>query len=97
MNVSAPAEASAAPSLRDRDQIAERFKWNLSNIFSGWDAWLAAYDELDQQIAAFAALQGTLAQGGDRLLTALKLRDEIGQLEYKVLVLRVALVRPGSA
>jgi oligoendopeptidase F len=84
MNVSAPAEASAAPSLRERDQIAERFKWNLSNIFSGWDAWLAAYDDLDRQIAAFAALQGTLAQGSDQLLTALKLRDEIGQLEYKV-------------
>jgi len=84
MNVSAPAETSAAPSLRDRDQIPERFKWNLSNIFSGWDAWLAAYDELDRQIAAFAALQGTLAQGGEQLLTALKRRDEIGQLEYKV-------------
>ena len=84
MNVLAPAEASTAPSLRDRDQIPERFKWNLSNIFSGWDAWLAAYDDLDRQIAAFAALQGTLAQGSDQLLTALKRRDEIGQLEYKV-------------
>ncbi len=29
-------------------------------------------------------MQGTLAQGSDQLLTALKLRDEIGQLEYKV-------------
>ena len=81
---SAPAEASAASSLRDRDQIAERFKWNLSNIFPDWDAWQAAYDDLDRQIAAFAALQGTLAQGGDPVLTALKRRDEIGQLEYKV-------------
>jgi oligoendopeptidase F len=84
MKLSAPAEASAAPSLRERDQIAERFKWNLSNIFSGWDAWLAAYDDLDRQIAAFAVLQGTLAQGSDQLLIALTLRDEIGQLEYKV-------------
>ncbi len=79
-----PAEAPAAPSLRDRDQIADRFKWNLSNIFSDWDAWQAAYADLDVKIAAFAALQGTLAQGGDRLLAALTLRDDIGQLEYKV-------------
>ena len=84
MNASTPAEAPPEPSLRNRDQIAERFKWNLSNIFSDWDAWQAAYAELDQQITAFAALQGTLAQGGDRLLAALKLRDDIGQLEYKV-------------
>ena len=80
----APTEAPAAASLRNRDQIADRFKWNLSNIFPDWDAWQAAYADLDVKIAAFAALQGTLAQGGDRLLAALALRDDIGQLEYKV-------------
>jgi len=79
-----PAEAPAAPSLRDRDQIADRFKWNLSRIFADWDAWQAGYADLDVKIAAFAALQGTLAEGGDRLLAALTLRDDIGQLEYKV-------------
>jgi oligoendopeptidase F len=84
MNGSSPAEAPAESSLRNRDQIAERFKWNLSNIFPDWEAWHAAYVDLDQKIGAFAALQGTLAQGGDRLLAALKRRDDIGQLEYKV-------------
>src|ERR1700682_2066805 len=80
----APAEAPAAPPLRDRDQIPDRFKWNLKNIFSGWDEWQATYDDPDRRISAFAALQGTLAQGPDALLAALKLRDDIGQLEYKV-------------
>ena len=77
-------EAPAAPPLRDRDSIPERFKWNLKNIFATWEEWESAYAELDQKIAAFATLQGTLAGGGDRLLAALRLRDEIGQLEYKV-------------
>jgi oligoendopeptidase F len=80
----APAEALAAPPLRDRDQIAERFKWSLTDIFPDWDAWQAAYDELNTKIAAYAALQGTLAQGPDRLLAALRLADDIGQLTYKV-------------
>src|SRR5579864_404716 len=84
MDPLAPAEAPAAPPLRDRDQIPDRFKWNLKNIFSGWDEWQTAYDDLDRGISAFAALQGTLAQGPDALLAALKLRDDIGQLEYKV-------------
>jgi oligoendopeptidase F len=79
-----PAEAPAAPPLRDRADIADRFKWNLTNIFEDWAAWQAGYDELDRRIAEFATFQGTLAQGGDRLLTAFKLRDVIGQLEYKV-------------
>src|SRR5262245_45848052 len=75
---------AAAPPLRDRDSIPERFKWNLKNIFATWDEWQSAYGELDRKIEGFAALQGTLAAGGDRLLASLRLRDEIGQLEYKV-------------
>jgi oligoendopeptidase F len=77
-------EAPVAPPLRDRQSIPERFKWNLKNIFPTWDDWQAAYAELDRKVDGFAALQGTLGQGSDRLLAALRLRDEIGQLEYKV-------------
>jgi len=84
MDSFAPAEAPAAPELRDRDAIADRFKWNLTPICSDWDAWKAAYDHLDTQIAAYASLRGTLAGGPDGLLTALRLSDDIGQLSYKV-------------
>jgi oligoendopeptidase F len=84
MELLKPAEAPAAPALRERDQIPDRFKWNLTHIFPDWPAWEAAYRDLDQKIVAFGALQGTLAKGGDALLGALQLRDEIGQLEYKV-------------
>ena len=79
-----PAEAPAAATLLERDQIPDRFKWNLHHIFPDWKAWDAAYAELDGKIAAFSGLQGTLARGSDALLAALQLRDDIGQLEYKV-------------
>jgi oligoendopeptidase F len=84
MDLSGPAEAPAAPTLRDRHEIPEKFKWDLGNIFPSWNAWDAAYQDLDRKIGQFASLQGTLAQGADKLLAALKLRDDIGQLEYKV-------------
>jgi oligoendopeptidase F len=79
-----PAGATAAPVQRTRDQIEDRFKWNLSHIFPDWDAWQRGYDELDRKIAQYAALQGTLKGGPDKLLAALQLADEIGQLEYRV-------------
>jgi oligoendopeptidase F len=82
--VDVPAEAPAAPPLRDRDQIPDRFKWNLKNIFPDWEAWHSAYRQLEKNIAGFAELQGTLARGWEKLLAALRLRDDIGQLEYKV-------------
>ena len=84
MDSSAPAAAPPAPLLRDRAEIPARFKWNLTHIFTGWSDWEAAYRELDTRIGAYAALQGTLAKGADRLLAAMKLSDEIGQLTYKV-------------
>jgi oligoendopeptidase F len=81
---SAASVDAPAPLLRDRADIPERFKWNLTHIFSDWSAWEAAYRELESRIAAYAALQGTLANGADALLAAMKLSDEIGQLTYKV-------------
>ena len=76
--------AAAAPQLLERDAIPARFKWNLTHIFPDWDAWRAAYGELEAKIAAFAALRGTLAHGAGSLLEAFALRDEVGQIEYKV-------------
>ena len=98
MDLFAPAEAPAAPALRERDQIPDRFKWNLTKIFPDWDAWQAAYDELDRKIAAFAGLQGTL---GERRRRALLCRADAARRDRPArvqgLVLRVALLRPGSA
>jgi oligoendopeptidase F len=84
MDLLAPAEATAALQLRERQDIPDRFKWNLSHIFPAWAEWQAAYDDLERKIGAYAALQGTLAQGADRLLASMKLSDDIGQLTYKV-------------
>ena len=79
---SAGAPATLAPS--ERQAIPERFKWDLTKIFPDWSAWERAYEQLDRKTASFAALQGSLGNGPGQLLAALQLRDEIGQLEYKV-------------
>ena len=84
MDLFSPADAPAAVALRERSDIDDRYKWDLSSIFPDWSAWDAAYAELDGRIGEFARLQGTLSGGSDRLLTALELRDAIGQLSYKV-------------
>lgn len=84
MHQSSSTDTSAATAPRDRDQIDPRFKWDLTRIYPDWDAWQDAVADLDRRIDRFAALRGTLAEGGPVLLDALVQRDEIGQLEYKV-------------
>jgi oligoendopeptidase F len=69
---------------RRREEIPDRFKWNLGDIFPDWETWEAAYKQLEAGIARYAAFKGTLAQGPDRLLEAFRLSEELGQLAYRV-------------
>jgi len=83
-----PSEAAAsnAPAARSRtrDELADRYKWNLTDIFADWEVWDAGFSRLETGIEQYAALKGTLAQGPDRLLAAFKLSEELGQLAYRV-------------
>ena len=69
---------------RRRDDIEDRFKWNLDDIFQNWEEWEAAYKRLEAGIERYAALKGTLSEGPERLLDAFKLSEELGQLAYRV-------------
>ncbi len=73
---------SAAP--RRREDIPTAFTWNLSDIYADWPEWQAGCTALAEGIDRYAALQGTLARGADRLLAVLELSDVLGQLAYKV-------------
>lgn len=80
---SATTEPPQARSRR-REDIADRFKWNLSDIFPTWEEWEAAYKKIETGIDRYAALKGTLAGGPDRLLDAFQLSEELEQLAYRV-------------
>ena len=76
--------SAAVVRSRKRAEIEDRHKWNLEDIFPDWAAWDRARAELETRISAYAAMRGTLAAGADRLLAAMRLNDELGQLAYRV-------------
>jgi oligoendopeptidase F len=77
--------AAPAPSLVPvRTTIDPKYTWDLTSIFASWEAWEAAFNQLDQGIDAYKKYEGTLAQGPEQLLRALRDRDALGQLSYKV-------------
>jgi len=77
--------AAPAPSLvPTRDTIDPKYTWDLNSIFASWEAWEAAFAELDRGIDDYKKYEGTLSQGPDQLLKALRDRDALGQLSYKV-------------
>ena len=86
-DVSAPPEVAVPQPparSRNRHEIADHFKWNLTDIFPSWEAWEAAFAKLEAGIERYAALKGALAQGPGPLLEAFRLSEELGQLAYRV-------------
>src|SRR3982751_2573236 len=84
LNISATSDvATPEPpqvQTRRREDVPERFKWNLSDIFPNWSKWEAGYKQLEAGINRYAALKGTLAGGPEALLDAFRLSEELGQL-----------------
>ena len=75
---------AAPPRPRNRAEIDDAHKWDLTDIYPDWQSWDEARGELEKRIGEYAALKGTLAAGPDRLLAAYQLNDSLGQLAYKV-------------
>ena len=75
---------ATATRSRNRLEIADKYKWNLADIFPGWPEWEEAYRKLEAGIDRYTALKGTLAEGPHRLLEAYKLSDELGEVAYRV-------------
>lgn len=63
--------------VKSRDEVEEKYHWDLSSIFATDEAFLQALEEAKAYPAQCAAFQGTIAQSAQRLLAFLRLDDEI--------------------
>ena len=68
----------------NRDEIPAEYKWNFNDIFHNWAEWDAALKQTGSKMDEISGLKGTLKQGPQQLLKAMKLQDEMGILAYKV-------------
>ena len=72
------------PQTRDRSRIPQRYRWDLSHIYSGWTEWEQDMERLEALMESYQDLRGTLAEGPERVLDACRRNDEIGKLVYTV-------------
>lgn len=72
-----------AGSFESRDEIPDKYKWNLNDIYADWDAWSADMQKLEGLMSEYSALKGTLANGPEVILKANQLGDEMGMIAYK--------------
>lgn len=65
-----------ATTYDSRDQIEEKYRWDLSSIFADDAAFEAALEAAKELPAQFAAYQGKISQSAANLLAYLKLDDQ---------------------
>ena len=75
-----------ATTLPKRTEIPEADRWRLEDIFPSDAAWEEAFARVKAMIPEAAAFRGTLAQGVERLLACLKLRDRLGEVFERIYV-----------
>jgi len=60
-----------------RSEIPTAYTWDLESIYPSDDDWEREAQSLQRRLPELEGLKGTLAQGGQALLTALSKRDEL--------------------
>src|SRR6187399_1746161 len=64
---------------RDRARIADRYKWNLADLYPSDEAWRVAKEKVVKDIPTLAAFKGTLAQSAQRLADALDAANRVAK------------------
>lgn len=64
--------------IKSRDQIEERYRWDLSSMCADDEAFLAGLEAAKAYPARFASFQGKVAGSASQLLAYLRLDDEAG-------------------
>ena len=62
--------------VAERGEIETKYLWKTEDIFATPEAWDAEYAALEKRLAEIEKLKGTLSESAEKLLAALKLRDD---------------------
>lgn len=74
----------AQTNYETRDEIPDKYKWDLSPIYENWDAWEKGLKEMEAKMETISSFKGKLKEDVNNLIDVKKLEDEIGILSYKV-------------
>jgi oligoendopeptidase F len=66
---------------RDRSKIPDKYKWNLTDIYPGDDAWKAAKEDLTRRMPSVKQFRGKLSSSAKELLDCLSLVSNLSK-EY---------------
>ncbi len=76
--------AMTSYSQKTREEIPEKYKWNLSDLFSSDDEWRKAVTDLTARLDQVEQFKGTLTTSAANLLKALQFNTELTKEASKI-------------
>lgn len=67
----------AVSQMKVRDEVAEKYKWNLADLYASDDAWKLEKERIQQQMQQAAQYKGKVTESASLLLEALKLNSNL--------------------
>jgi len=75
-----PGAASAqTQAVRERSEIPDQYKWDLSHMYASDEAWEADVKFIEDKVPELRTYEGKISQSPDDLLKFFQLQDEIGK------------------
>lgn len=75
-----------AQEATQREDIGNKYKWDLTRIYASNEDWEADYDKLKASIPEFDTYRGRLGESGETLLAFLKQQEDVTATMDKLLV-----------
>ena len=69
---------------KTREEIPEKYKWNLADLFPTDEAWRTAFSDITTRLDQVEKFKGTLTQSSDNLLQALEFNTSISKEASKL-------------
>jgi len=77
-----PSETS--PTIPERKEIGERYRWNLEELYPTVKAWRQHKKDIAARIDDIVSFKGKLAESADTLLAMLKIYFDVNKAFYKL-------------
>ncbi|MBU8872010.1 MAG: oligoendopeptidase F [Gemmatimonadales bacterium] len=76
--------AMARPDTLNRDEIPDKYKWDLNEIYPDWETWENDLGRIEEMMDQYTKLQGSLAGGPQQILKANQMGDDLGKVAAKL-------------
>ena len=63
--------------VKERDEIEEQYKWDLTQVFQDEESWMKKYSEVREELHEIEEHRGKLTESAEKLLKGLKAKDQL--------------------